>query len=56
MAVLVEGTFPIVDGVVTAFDSIDKMKLASYGLALVHKTGTEGIFRRLFLEGERKYI
>lgn len=28
--VLTHGTFPVVDGIVTAFDSLEKMTLASY--------------------------
>ena len=30
--VLTNGAFPVVDGVVTSFDSISKVVLASYGL------------------------
>ena len=30
---LTHGRLPVVDGVVTSFDSIDKVKLAKYGLA-----------------------
>lgn len=57
--VTVGGTFPIVDGVVTAFDSIGKVTLASYTLPWVEPvckaTGTCGLLRVLFGR-ERKYI
>ena len=59
--VLTNGGFPIVDGVVTSFDSIDKVTLAKHGLAPLLKackaTGTCETFRDLFLSAEdRHYI
>ena len=51
------GTYPIVDGFAIAFDSTDKMLLASYGLPLLEATGLTSAFRRAFIEGaQRKYI
>ena len=47
--VLTAGHFPVVDGVVTAFDSIGKVTLASYGLPLLEvactATGTCALVR-----------
>jgi hypothetical protein len=59
--VLTNGGFPIVDGVVTSFDSIDKVTLAKHGLAPLLKackaTGTCETFRDMFLSTEdRHYI
>ena len=59
--VLSGGGFPIVDGVVTSFDSIDKVRLAQYGLAPLLKgckaTGTCESFRHLFLgDDDRTYV
>jgi hypothetical protein len=54
--VLTNGGFPIVDGVVTSFDSIDKVTLAKHGLAPLLKackaTGTCEMFRDMFLSAE----
>ena len=50
--VLTNGGFPIVDGVVTSFDSIDKVTLAKHGLAPLLKackaTGTCETVRNMF--------
>jgi hypothetical protein len=58
--VLVNGNFPIVDGIVTSFDSSMVVRimgtLSPYGLSLLDVTGTAAIFRRTFLEHDRKYI
>ena len=54
--VMTHGTYPVVDGVVTAFDSHYVQQLASYGLPLLHKTGTESVFRRIFMDKKTKYI
>jgi hypothetical protein len=58
--VLTNGGFPIVDGVVTSFDSIDKVTLAKHGLAPLLKackaTGTCETFRDMFLGDDRQYI
>jgi len=58
--VLTNGGFPVVDGLVTAFDSIEKMTLAKHGLAPLLKTckatGTCETFKRLFLGDDAKYI
>lgn len=54
------GTFPIIDGLVTSFDAMDKIHLAKYGLETLLKTckasGTCDIFKHRFLGGGRKYI
>jgi hypothetical protein len=44
--VLTRGSFPIVDGVVTSFDSIRMMRLASYVLPLCEATGMCSLLRR----------
>jgi len=53
--VLLSGTFPVVDGVITSFDSIEKVTLAKYGLvpllAACKATGTCETFRELFFQG-----
>lgn len=58
--VLTNGGFPVVDGLVTAFDSIEKVTLAKHGLAPLLKTckatGTCDTFKRLFLGDDAKYI
>ena len=59
--VLTNGGFPIVDGIVTAFDNIEKVTLAKHGLAPLLKmcksTGTCETFRDLFLASEdREFI
>ena len=54
------GGFPVVDGLVTSFDSIDKVTLAKYGLSSLIKackaTGTCNKFRETFLGEDPKYI
>jgi hypothetical protein len=58
--VLTNGGFPIVDGVVTSFDSIEKVRLAKFGLgpliATCKASGTCDAFKELFLAGDRKYV
>lgn len=59
--VLTNGGFPVVDGVVTSFDTIDKVTLAKHGLAPLLKacaaTGTCKSFHKMFLSaGDRRYI
>jgi hypothetical protein len=59
--VLTSGSFPIVDGIVTSFDSIEKVTLAKYGLASLlsacKATGTCTSLRNLFLNGaDREHI
>ena len=57
---LTNGGFPVVDGVVTSFDSIDKVTLAKHGLAHLiaacKATGSCDTFRNLFLGDDKKYI
>ena len=58
--VLTNGAFPIVDGFVTSFDSIERVRLAHHGLAhldaMCLATGTCGLLRRAALASTRKYI
>ena len=58
--VLTSGSFPVVDGVVTSFDSIEKVTLAKYGLAPLlaacKATATCASFRQIFLGADRQYV
>ena len=58
--VLTHGGFPVVDGLVTSFDSIDKVRLATYGLAPLlvacKASGTCDKFKEMFLADDRKYV
>ena len=58
--VLTNGGFPIVDGIVTAFDSIETVSLARVGLAPLiaacKSSGTCAKFRELFLASDRQYV
>jgi hypothetical protein len=58
--VLINGGFPIVDGFVTSFDSIEKVTLARNGLSsLIHAckaTGSCELFRDMFLGNDGKHI
>eukprot|EP00965_Chrysotila_dentata_P233174 6199431-Pleurochrysis_carterae.AAC.1 len=58
--VLMNGGFPIVDGLVTSFDSIEQVSLARKGLSSVvgacTASGTCKLFRNLFFGGDEKYI
>jgi len=61
--VLVNGGFPVVDGVVTSFDTLERVTLAKYGLAPLltacKATGTCSAVRRTMLSyahGDRQYI
>ena len=58
--VLTNGNFPVVDGFVTSFDSIDKVTLAKHGLASLvsacKMSGTCETLRHLFLGEDRMLI
>jgi hypothetical protein len=58
--VLTHGGFPVVDGIVTAFDSIEKVTLAKHGLAPLvaacKATGTCENFRHTFFGDDVKYV
>ena len=58
--VLTSGSFPVVDGVVTSFDSIEKVTLAKHGLAPLlaacKATATSASLREMFLSVEDRYI
>ena len=58
--VLMGGTFPVVDSIVTSFDSIEKVTLAKYGLPALltacKASGTCDAFKQMFLGDDRKYI
>ena len=53
--VLSHGAMPIVNGVVTSFDSMEIVRLATYGLPLLEATGLTATFRDAVL-AQRKYI
>jgi len=53
--VLSHGAMPIVNGVVTSFDSMEIVRLATYGLPLLEATGLTATFRDTVL-AQRKYI
>jgi len=53
--VLTHGAMPIVNGVVTSFDSMEIVRLATYGLPLLEATGLTDTFRDAVL-AQRKYI
>ena len=54
--VLTNGNFPVVDSVVTSFDSIRKVTAAGYGLPVLEAAGMTELFRRVALDGDRKFI
>ena len=54
--VLSHGTMPIVNGVVTSFDELHNVRLASYGLPLLEAAGLTATFRDAFLRAHRKYM
>jgi hypothetical protein len=58
--VLMAGGFPIVDGFITAFDSINKVALAKKGLSSIltacQATGTCALFRDLFFDKDGEYV
>ena len=54
--VMTHGSFPLVDGVVTAFDSIHMVTAAGYFLPMLETTGTIELFKSVALHRERKYI
>ena len=57
---LTNGGFPVVDGVVTSFDAIEKVILAKHGLAPLiaacKATGSCDTLRNLFLGDDKEYI
>ena len=53
--VLTHGAMPIVDGIVTSFDAMHAVRLATAGLPLLEATGLTATFRDAVL-GDRKYI
>ena len=53
--VLSHGAMPIVNGVVTSFDTMEIVRLATYGLPLLEATGLTDTFRDAVL-AQRKYI
>jgi len=54
--VLSHGTMPIVNGVVTSFDELHNVRLASYGLPLLEATGLTATFRDAILGAHRMYM
>jgi hypothetical protein len=53
--VLTHGAMPVVDGIVTSFDAMHAVRLATAGLPLLEATGLTATFRDAVL-GDRKYI
>ena len=53
--VLTSGGFPIIDGIITAFDSLSGVTLAYYGLSILEATGLSRLLRRVYFPA-RKYI
>ena len=51
--VLTYGSMPVVDGLVTAFDAMGKVTLASFGLPLLEAMGLAAAFRDAFLSSAR---
>jgi len=54
--VMTNGHFPLVDGIVTAFDSINMVTVASYGIPILEATGTIELFKRVAFDSHRKFI
>ena len=54
--VMTNGHFPLVDGIVTAFDSINMVTVASYGIPILEATGTIELFKRVAFDSPRKFI
>ena len=54
--VMTNGHFPLVDGIVTAFDSINMVTAASYGIPILEATGTIELFKRVAFDSQRKFI
>jgi hypothetical protein len=54
--VMTNGHFPLVDGVVTAFDSIHMVTAAGYFLPMLETTGLVHLFKRAAFDSERKFI
>jgi len=58
--VLTHGGFPVVDGIVTSFDSIEKVTLAKHGLpallAACKATATCDMFKAMFLHEALEYV
>ena len=54
--VMTNGHFPLVDGVVTAFDSIHMVTAAGYFLPMLETTGFVNLVKRAAFDSERKFI
>ena len=52
--VMTHGTYPLVNGVVTAFDAAYVHQLASYALPFLHKTGAD--VKRVFGRGPKNDV
>ena len=50
------GHFPLIDGIVTAFDSIGTVTAAGYGIPILEATGTIELFKRVAFDSQRKFI
>ena len=54
--VMTNGHFPLIDGIVTAFDSIGTVTAAGYGIPILEATGTIELFKRVAFGSHRKFI
>ena len=54
--VMTNGHFPLVDGIVTAFDSINMVTVAGYGIPILEATGTIELFKRVAFDSQRKFL
>jgi hypothetical protein len=54
--VMTNGHFPLIDGIVTAFDSIGTVTAAGYGIPILEATGTIELFKRVAFDSHRKFI
>ena len=54
--VMTNGHFPLVDGIVTAFDSINMVTVAGYGIPILEATATIELFKRVAFDSQRKFI
>ena len=54
--VMTNGHFPLVDGIVTAFDSINMVTVAGYGIPILEATATIELFKRVAFDSQRKFL
>jgi len=54
--VMTSGRFPLIDGIVTAFDTIGMVTAAGYGIPILEATSTIELFKRVAFDSNRKFI